>query len=171
MSLPDRIIHTLKQMDRPSDFQPYRDALLGKPKLSPAEWGSLCKLVKTNKIYGVLRMDLSKKEAEVVGSALKKVSLSHVDDIIDVVAKKKDGNASILLRYILEKRKKISLDTIQRYICESLSSETSLKHLKLLHVMFKNYPASISPAILALCRSSNHPICKEVLQSAMDIVE
>ncbi|KMV65396.1 hypothetical protein M970_091270 [Encephalitozoon cuniculi EcunIII-L] len=171
MFLPDKIIHTLKCMDRPSDIQPYRDVLAVSRKLPPREWHELCKLVKTNRIYNILRTDLSRKEAEVLGSALKKVSLNHVDDMIDVVVKKRDGNAPILLRYILEKKKKISVDAVQKYFCEELSRQISLKHLRLLHVMHKNYPSSINSTILDFCRSNGHPICKEILESAMDVVE
>ncbi|ADM12271.1 uncharacterized protein Eint_091430 [Encephalitozoon intestinalis ATCC 50506] len=171
MSLSDRIIHTLKEMDRPSDFQIYRDILAAKPKLPPGKWNDLCRLAKTSKIYNILRLDLSRKEAEVLGSALKKVSLNHVDDMIDILVKKRDENTPVLLRYILEKKKKISIDPVQRYFCGELNRMVTLKHLKLLYVMHRNYPASINPTILDFCRSNGHPICKEVLESAMDVIE
>lgn len=171
MSLPDKIIRTLKQMDRPSEFQIYRDILAEKPKLPPVEWHDLCKLVKTSKVYNILRLDLSRKEAEVLGSALKKVSLNHVDDMIDILVKKNDENTPVLLRYLLEKKKKISMDAVQRYFCEEINRPITLRHLKLLLVMCKNYPSSINPTILDFCRSNGHPICKEVLESAMDVIE
>ncbi|WEL39535.1 putative essential nuclear protein 1 [Encephalitozoon hellem] len=171
MSLPDKIIRTLKQMDRPSDFQIYRDILAERPKLPPVEWHDLCRLVKTSKIYNILRLDLSRKEAEVLGSALKKVSLNHVNDMIDILVKKRDENTPVLLRYLLEKKKKISTDAVQRYFCEEINRPVTLKHLKLLHVMCKNYPASINSTILDFCRSNGHPICKDVLNSAMDVIE
>lgn len=171
MSLPDRIIHELNQMDKPSEFQTYRDTLKTRPRLSPGEWSSLCRLVRTPRVYNILRMELSSKEAEVLGSALRKVPLTNVDDMIEVLVKKGDASALTLLRYILEKRKKIDTGVVQRYLCDRLSDKAGLRHLRLLHVVHKNYPDCIGPEVLDFCRSSSHPICREILASRMDVVE
>lgn len=170
MPLPDTIIRSLKQIDKPSDFQAYRDILKARPNLPPNEWSKLCALVKTNKLYGILRMDLSKKEAEVLGSALKKVSLTHVDAIIEVVIAKGGDAAPILLKHILEKRKKVDQNPIRLYLCDRLKEGVSLRYLQLLHVVYKYYPSCIDTSILEFCRSNDHPICKEVLKLETDAI-
>lgn len=170
MSLSDRIIRSLKEMDKPSDFQMYRNILRTRSKLPQGDWSSLCKLVKSSKLYGILRMDLSKKEAEVLGNALKKASLSHVDDIIEIIVKKGDKNGPILLKHILEKKKKIETSIIQKYLHNELSSKVNLSHLQLLSVVHKNYPSCVDSTIIEFCHSNAHPICKEVLGLEMDVI-
>ncbi len=162
----------LRQLDQPSDFQLYRDILKSSPKLPPHEWASLCKLVRTTKLYNILRMDLSSREAEILGNALKKASLNRVDDMIGIVIKANYKSSSILLKYIIEKKKKIDIRPIQKYLEEQIAQgDPKLKMLKVIYALHRNYPNSITPEILDFCRATDHPICKEILESSMDVIE
>lgn len=171
MSLSDRIIRSIKEMDRPSDFQTYRNTLKSSTKLPRGEWASLCKLVKTNKLYNILRMDLSKKEADVLGSAMKRGTLKHINDVIEVVLRKNDNNSPILLRYIVEKKMALSTDLIQKYLHSKLVEDVGLRHLQLLHAVHESYPHWIDARIIEFCSSKDHPICKDILSTRMDVVE
>ncbi|TBU16977.1 hypothetical protein CWI40_021650 [Ordospora colligata] len=172
MHLANRIISMLRQLDQPSDFQLYRDILKSNTKLPAYEWASLCKLVKTNKVYNILRMNLSSREAEILGNALKKMSLNKVDDMIDILIKTNHKSSSILLKYIIEKKKKIDIRPIQNYLEEQITQgDAKFRMLKVIFALLKNYPNSITPKILDFCHTTDHPICREILESAMDVIE
>jgi hypothetical protein len=165
MSIADRILRSLEESEKLSEFQPFREMLRLDTKLPAREWVALCNLVRSKRIFNVLREDLTKREALMIGCAFRKVALPHADDIIEILVKKDDSNTPFLLALILKKRKKIEGGPIMEYMHGAIARGLKPRHLQLLEAMYRNYPELIDGRIVELCRSYGHELCREIAKA------
>jgi hypothetical protein len=164
MSIADKILKSLEESESVSGLQPFREMLKSGARLPSKEWLALCDLVKSKRVFAVLREDLTKREALMLGCALKRATLPHVNDIIDILLKKDDTNTPLLLAFILRKKKRIESGCIREYICGAINRSFEPRHLQLLEAMHINYPELINGPIVEFCRSYDHELCRMIVE-------
>jgi hypothetical protein len=160
----------IKSLDKSTVFDKYRNLLKKNKKLHKKDYVDLQKIVRSKELYNILKIDLTNREARMLGNVFASVKLSHVDDIIHLICIKDDDNTPILLTSILSKKNKVDMTEVQSYLIKMIQRNIKLVHLELLHVVYKNYPSAVNKEILEFCKKNGHEICKEILSLEMEVV-
>ncbi|KAK6090045.1 hypothetical protein P3W45_000933 [Vairimorpha bombi] len=161
----------IKSLDKSTVFDKYRNLLKKNKKLHKKDYVDLQKIVRSKELYNILKIDLTNREARMLGNVFASVKLSHVDDIIHLICIKDDDNTPILLTSILSKKNKVDMTEVQSYLIKMIQRNIKLVHLELLHVVYKNYPSAVNKEILEFCKKNGHEICKEILSLEMEVLD
>lgn len=170
MNIVNDIIKSIEKVDEPHPFDKYRKILSISKKLSKKENTELISMCKTRKLFDILNLDLTVKEARVIAHILKSIKIRNVDDVIYLLCKNNDNNTPVLLSSILTRKFKIEdFKPIVNYLKSIIKGEIKLNHLHLIKVVNKNYPNCIDEDILNFCKNNGHDICKNILNVEMDV--
>lgn len=165
MSITNQIIEALEEINEPTIFEKFREILKDKKKLKRNDWLNLRKLMKTDYIYEVLKLDLTPRETKILGCCIVSISLKSPGRVLEAILEKDDENTPSLLNSLLHKKKKFDVQPVQPYLIKMCQGPIRLIHLHLLQTVYKNYPSLIEENVLNFCRSNPHEICQEIYKS------
>ncbi len=133
------------------------------------DFSSLVKYVENNGEEIVALMNLTRNEAQILASTLRKAKFRCIDSVIRSCIESKTRNKSCFLYQLLSKRCNLQ-DTrsISTYLQEIIRGNVYLWDLKVLLAVARNYPMLITQDIIKFAKEQNHPICKQIAKMAVD---
>lgn len=140
----------------------------GKKALNKFDFADLIKLLEANPREILTEPSLSKKEQDILSTAILKAKFTDPDDLFICLTRAKTKLTPVFLHSLLTKRYRISAEAeghLAEYLHGMVAENTLLCHLKVLLVVSRYYPRLVSLPVLRLCAAKDHPICKQILKA------
>ncbi|RVD92363.1 hypothetical protein TUBRATIS_11280 [Tubulinosema ratisbonensis] len=148
--------------DLDSFIQTFRNEIKRKKKLSPINFDKLILLTKSPLIQKFITLDLTMKEANVLGRAFMKAKNLKIEELIGLFLKPTKQNALILTCLLCKKCKVNDLRILNDFLIPNMRSK-SLAYLNLALVFVRNYKQFVSDEFIEEIKQVNHPVCDEIL--------